>query len=166
MKLDISFSISISVLIYGTFVFKSPFPIFSDAEIKLFIETKKREENLIAIVIDKNNNSVTNILTSPMYNSDTSWNYGAFGVNKSSNMMDYGWGSYNIVNHHIVGDSLFIIKTVDGNYKKLWMDRKASGTYYFKFADLDGSNEIISSVPASTNFLADIMTKILIFCFV
>ncbi len=96
------------------------------------------------------NNSVTNILTSPMYNSDTSWNYGAFGVNKSSNMMDYGWGSYNIVNHHIVGDSLFIIKTVDGNYKKLWMDRKASGTYYFKFADLDGSNEIIASVPASS----------------
>ena len=60
------------------------------------------------------NSSTTNILTSPMYNSDTSWNYGAFGVNQAGGMMDYGWGTYNIITHHIVGDSLFIIKTVDG----------------------------------------------------
>ena len=95
------------------------------------------------------NSSTTNILTSPMYNSDTSWDYGAFGVNQASGMMDYGWGVYNIVTHHIVGDSLFIIKTVDGNWKKLWLDKKAGGTYEFKYADLDGANEISTSVPAS-----------------
>ena len=45
----------------GTFVSRFPLPIFSDAVIKLFIDIKKREENLIAIVIDKNNNSVTSV---------------------------------------------------------------------------------------------------------
>ena len=97
----------------------------------------------------RDSSSTTNILTSPMYNSDTSWDYGAFGVNQASGMMDYGWGVYNIVTHHIVGDSLFIIKTVDGNWKKLWLDKKAGGTYEFKYADLDGANEISTSVPAS-----------------
>ena len=96
------------------------------------------------------NSSTPNILTSPMYNSDTSWNYGAFGANKSSGAMDYGWGVYNIVTHHIVGDSLFIIRTINGNWKKLWLEKKASGTYDFKYANLDGSNEFSASVPASS----------------
>ena len=95
------------------------------------------------------NPSTTNILTSPMYNSDTSWDYGAFGANQAAGVMDYGWGVYNIATHHIVGDSLFIIKTVDGNWKKLWLDKKASGTYEFKYANLDGSNEVAANVPAS-----------------
>ena len=38
---------------------KFPLPIFSDAEIKLLIDIKNLDENLIAIVIDKNNNNVT-----------------------------------------------------------------------------------------------------------
>ena len=46
----------------GTLVSKFPFPIFSDAVIKLLIDIKKRDENLIAIVIDKNNKSVTSVI--------------------------------------------------------------------------------------------------------
>ena len=95
------------------------------------------------------NLSTINILTSPMYNSDTSWQYGAFSVNQVSSSMDYGWGVYNVATHHIVGDSLFIIRTVDGNWKKLWLDKKVSGTYKFKYADLDGNNEVSATVPAS-----------------
>jgi len=48
-----------SVLISGTLIFKFPLPIEDDAKIKLFIDLKKRDENLIAIVIDINNNKVT-----------------------------------------------------------------------------------------------------------
>ena len=46
-----------------------------------------------------------------MYNSDTSWNYGAFVMNQSSDMFDYGWGVYNIQTHHIIGDSVFLINS-------------------------------------------------------
>ena len=93
------------------------------------------------------NNSI-NILVNPMYNSDTSWELGAFDVN-TTNGMDYGWGVYNLATHHIIGDSLFIIKTVDGNWKKLWLEKKVSGEYLFKYANLDGSNMINQNVQAS-----------------
>ncbi len=95
------------------------------------------------------NNSTPNILTNPMYNSDTSWQYGAFIMNQSSGMFDYGWGVYNIQTHHIVGDSIFVIKTVNGNWKKLLIETKASGEYFFKYANLDGSNEINQNIQAS-----------------
>ena len=52
-------SISLSALSSGTLVSRLPLPIFSEAVIKLFIDMKNLEENLIAIVIDKNNNNVT-----------------------------------------------------------------------------------------------------------
>ena len=94
------------------------------------------------------NTSTVNILINPMYNSDTSWELGAFDVNQT-NGFDYGWGVYDLATHHIIGDSLFIIKTIDGNWKKLWLERKALGEYQFTYSDLDGSNMVNQSVPAS-----------------
>ena len=43
-------------------MFKFPFPISLEAEIKLFIDIKNLAENLIAIVIDKNSNKVTTMM--------------------------------------------------------------------------------------------------------
>ena len=59
LKFLFNFSNSLSVLISGTFEFNLPSPILFDAEIKLFIDKKNLEENLIAIEIDRNNKSVT-----------------------------------------------------------------------------------------------------------
>ena len=95
------------------------------------------------------NSSTINILTNPMNNSDTSWGYGAFLMNQASGMFDYGWGVYNIQTHHIVGDSIFLIRTINGNWKKLWIESKASGEYFFTYSNLDGSNEINESIQAS-----------------
>jgi len=95
------------------------------------------------------NNSTVNILTNPMNNSDTSWGYGAFLMNQASGMFDYGWGVYNIQTHHIVGDSLFLVRTINGNWKKLWVERKANGEYFFTYSNLDGSNEVNQNIQAS-----------------
>ena len=57
-------------------------------------------------------NSVINNLTELMFNSDTSWEYGAFDINQTGGF-DYGWGIYNVQTHHLLGDSIFIIKTVN-----------------------------------------------------
>jgi hypothetical protein len=77
-----------------------------------------------------------------VYNTDTSWAWGAFNVNKNlGNSMDLGWGQYNMITHQVVGDSLFVIR--NGNtFKKLWIVALAGGTYSFRMANLDGSNEI------------------------
>jgi len=50
---------SLSALISGTLVSKFPLPIFEEAIIKLLIDLKNLDENLMAIEIDKNNNSDT-----------------------------------------------------------------------------------------------------------
>ena len=80
-----------------------------------------------------------------MYNSTATWDEGAFGVNALGHP-DYGWGIYlsppNPKAHYVVGDSLFIIKLVDGSYKRLWIvEKNASSVFTFRYADLDGSNE-------------------------
>ena len=77
-----------------------------------------------------------------LYNSEELWEDGAFNRN-ATDQFDFGWGKYNPVNHDVVGDSLYIIKCIDGQYRKLWIIRKHSlgNTYYMRYANLDGSNE-------------------------
>ena len=93
--------------------------------------------------------NTTNILINPMNNSDTSWVIGAFDKNTNGGF-DYGWGVYNLQTHNIVGDSLYIIKTINGNWKKLWLVKKDGGTYDFIYANLDNSNQVNQTLPAST----------------
>tara|TARA_B110000459_G_scaffold154282_1_gene168545 strand:+ start:499 stop:663 length:165 start_codon:yes stop_codon:yes gene_type:complete len=50
---------SLSAFISGTFVFKSPLPMFDEAIIKLLIDLKNLDENLIAIDIDKKRSKET-----------------------------------------------------------------------------------------------------------
>ena len=97
------------------------------------------------------NVSILNNLSSGMYNSEISWYDGAF-ENNSLGHPDYGWGVYNMINHNVTGDSLYIIKTINGNWKKIWIQElTTAGEYIFKFANLDGSNEITQSI-LKTNY--------------
>lgn len=79
-----------------------------------------------------------------LYNSTEYWEDGAFNRNALGHP-DYGWGVYNPITHDVVGDSIYILKLSDGSAKKFWITKKESiqNTYYFKFANLDGSDEII-----------------------
>lgn len=91
------------------------------------------------------------------WNSDTSWALGAFSANAStSDPYDLGWGIYNQVTHYVIGDSLYVIQLANGDYKKLWIEQLASSSYYFKYANLDGTNEVSASIKksdyASKNF--------------
>lgn len=90
---------------------------------------------------------------SPMYNSDKDWEEGAFNRNAHGHP-DYGWGIYNMVNHDVVGDSIYVIQLADGRLKKLWIQRKQSttNTYFFTYADIDGSDEV-SEVLEANNYL-------------
>jgi hypothetical protein len=46
---------------------------------------------------------------------------------------------------------LYAIKTVGGDWKKLWIQKVANDEYTFKYANLDGSNEVNSTV-SKTNY--------------
>jgi hypothetical protein len=86
----------------------------------------------------------------PRYNTDTSWAVGAMGAYADpSNWLDLDWGQYDISTHIITGDSIYIIKLVNGDYKKLYIEKLSGGTFYFKFANLDGSGEKSEQVSKS-----------------
>jgi hypothetical protein len=77
-----------------------------------------------------------------LYDSDNYWEEGAFNQNVDpDNTFDYGWGIYNSITHHVVGDSLYVIKLSDNSYRKIWIVSMISNVFTFKFAELDGSNE-------------------------
>ena len=66
-------------------------------------------------------------------------------------MFDMGWGMYSMITHYVTGDSLYAIKTVGGDWKKLWIQQLANDVYSFKYANLDGTNEINATVD-KTNY--------------
>ncbi len=83
-----------------------------------------------------------------MYNSMSTWDEGAFNYFQLGHP-DYGWGIYNSQNHNVDGDSLFIIKTTDGNYRDLYIQMKYSvqNYYIFRYTNVDGGNEIYAKAP-------------------
>lgn len=83
------------------------------------------------------------------YNMETTWT-GALGrYTNASDPFDVGWGVYDMGTHYVNGDSLYIIRTQAGHYKKLFIEKLASGTYTFKYANLDGSDETNTSLSKS-----------------
>ena len=86
----------------------------------------------------------------PVLNNLEDWSEGALNRNPDpDDNTDLGWGIYNTVTHHVVGDSLFVLQTGAGDYKKLWIEMLAGGTYSFKLANLDGSAEISREIVKS-----------------
>lgn len=76
-------------------------------------------------------------------NAETDWEVGALNAVAGADQFDYGWGTYDMVTHNITGHVIFIIKLVNGDYKKLWIRQLVSttGTYTFTYANLDGTDQ-------------------------
>jgi hypothetical protein len=85
------------------------------------------------------------------YNDKSNWMAGAFNHN-ISDPMNFGWGTYNISQHLVKGDSIFIIKLGTGILKKLFIRGKSSqGVFTLRWADIDGSNQVDMNVPTATD---------------
>ena len=92
-----------------------------------------------------------------MFNSDTSWYFGAFDRN-ATEFPDYGWGVYNQTTHDVIGDSLFIIRLSDGSLKKISIEKRGAMTNSFniKYGDIDDagvSREIPCGEYSAKNFV-------------
>ena len=88
----------------------------------------------------------------PMFNSTVDWEMGAFNVNSIvGDDFDYGWGKYNMTSHNIVGDSIFIIKLVNGTFKKFAIKQKNAilNTWTIQYADLDGQKDTTVTIKAN-----------------
>lgn len=83
------------------------------------------------------------------YNSASTWNQGAFNLGSDFETGNFGWGEYNMVTHVVSGTTLYVIVLPDGSAKQIVIDGLSSGTYSFRYADLDGGNVTEASVSKS-----------------
>lgn len=81
------------------------------------------------------------------YNSDTTWNVGAFnrGANPN-NANDLGWGVYDMNTHYVNGDSCFVVKLSATSYKKLKIVSLIGGSYAFEYANLNGTSSQVQTI--------------------
>ena len=88
--------------------------------------------------------------TDPYRNDHTSWTQGAFNQgNDPSDSFDLGWGIYDIVTHTVNTDRMYVLELPNGEYKKIAILSLVSGVYTFKYANMDGSEEIESTIDKS-----------------
>jgi Secretion system C-terminal sorting domain len=87
----------------------------------------------------------------PLYNGDDSWDNDAFYASKVvGDTFDYGWGTYNMITHNLIGTKVFVISTAPGVYKKLWIKSLVGGTdYTFQYANLDNSGLQVATIRKS-----------------
>jgi hypothetical protein len=89
-------------------------------------------------------------LRDALYNDKSNWDNGAFN-RFATGGFNFGWGTYDLTSHNVNGDSIYIIKLTNGNYKKLFI-RMIDGmndTYLLRWADIDGSNTVDASFSRS-----------------
>ncbi|HRP02645.1 MAG TPA: T9SS type A sorting domain-containing protein [Candidatus Kapabacteria bacterium] len=81
-------------------------------------------------------------------NSEDTWSIGALnlGLDGFETDGDFGWGSYDMTTHYIVGEKLFVIKLNNTTYKKFIVEIFDTQEYSFKCANLDGSEESYGKV--------------------
>lgn len=114
--------------------FNSSIIINENAGIELFVYSNDTSE--------WNSVDTTGFDFNNIYNSEESWDNGAFS-NLGTNHPDYGWGTYDMIKHDINGSRLFIIKTQTGEYLKMVVDSMTTkGDFLFRTANLDGTNLI------------------------
>lgn len=84
-------------------------------------------------------------------NSDSSWEFGAF--NRAAGAFpDFSWGVYNSTTKLVEGDSLYLLQITNGattTFKKLQIIDKNFGVWHIRYADIDGSNEVIDTIVSS-----------------
>lgn len=82
-----------------------------------------------------------------LYNNELSWSSGAFNhMGNPEDLFDYGWGSYSPVTHTVTGNKIFALELRDSTWKKLEIQSLISGTYTFRYANLNDSSETVQTI--------------------
>jgi hypothetical protein len=88
------------------------------------------------------------------HNSDSSWDIGAFNVNRNeSDPFDYGWGSYDMASHDVIGNKIFLVRITTGSgpstvntFKKITINKIVfDSQWVFTYANLDNTNSMTVS---------------------
>ncbi len=117
-------------------------------EVAIFVNSKKDVKLYLASNDTSKWNSLdTTIKTVKQYhNSDSSWLFGAFNREVPASGFDYGWGVYNSSAHEVYANKIYFIN-YNGLWKKIIISKHdINYNYYFRYANLDGSNEVSATI--------------------
>lgn len=105
----------------------------------------------------------------PLFNSELTWSKGALNNTTTLGQFDYGWGSYDAVNHSgINANRVFVIQYLDQSIVKFYINMNfSSSKYLITYADLENTavetTEIVYSDYDTKNFIyLDLKTGLLI----
>lgn len=73
-----------------------------------------------------------------LHNEYNDWDHSAF-EDGATGHPNYGWGSYNAVSHIVNGDKVFVLKSLNNEYYKAMVVKKASGAWHYRYATLNNS---------------------------
>lgn len=71
---------------------------------------------------------------------------------------NYGWGKYNNITHNVIGNVLFVVKTISGEYKKVWVkeQRAIANNITIDVSNLDNTSNYSKTIDrkvGAKNFL-------------
>jgi hypothetical protein len=118
-------------------------------EVSIFVNSKKDVKLYLASndTLKWATLDTTNKTTKQFHNSDSSWSFGAFNRETPIGSFDYGWGNYNSSTHEVYGSKIYFINYGPNLWKKLMISKHdINYTYYFRYANLDGSNEVSATI--------------------
>lgn len=91
--------------------------------------------------------TLDSITNSRFLNSEKSWSYGAFNEPRSlADPFDFGWGKYIPSGQRVAGEKIYVLKLRNGRYKKIKIESLIGTTYTIKYANLDGSEEVVKTI--------------------
>lgn len=85
-----------------------------------------------------------------IFNQELTWSEGALNhVKTPGDPFDFGWGRYDLTDHQIKGERIFVVRKRNGSFIKLQITSLSGGAYHLRYANLDGSNEVSISLSKS-----------------
>ena len=89
----------------------------------------------------------SNFIDFQLFNREISWSYGALNeFREGGNPDDYGWGVYNPATQETNGIFVYVIELRNGTYLKFQIQSLINGVYTFRYANLDGSDEVTKTI--------------------
>jgi hypothetical protein len=87
------------------------------------------------------------ILDYPLLNPEDNWATGAFNTLRNpDNPDDRGWGLFNPATQAVEGDMIYVVKLRNGQFRKLQVQSLAGGVYTFRYARLNGADEVTVTI--------------------
>ena len=76
-----------------------------------------------------------------LHDNDSSWDLSAFNDGLNITQFNYGWGSYDMSSHDVIGTNIYLIQVSANNYRKFMIQRLVyDSQWVFTFANLDGTD--------------------------